>query len=67
MHRTTFDLDTGEVVGPWCPYPPVLGSFAGLITKNPNPNFTQGEGKTLGRFEVKTGWKDVFVRIQSDL
>lgn len=31
LHQTAFSLDTGEVSGDWCPYPPVIGKVMGNI------------------------------------
>lgn len=40
LHRTEFSLDTGEVRGEWCPYPPVLGNIMGnMKAKNKLPTF----------------------------
>lgn len=40
LHRTEFSLDTGEVRGEWCPYPPVLGKIMGnMKAKNKLPTF----------------------------
>lgn len=25
LHKSAFSLETGELVGDWCPFPPVLG------------------------------------------
>ncbi|GMI20379.1 hypothetical protein TeGR_g5870 [Tetraparma gracilis] len=39
LHRTEFDLGTGEVVGEWCPYPPVVGKVLAGRTEGPVPVF----------------------------
>ncbi|CEM20302.1 unnamed protein product [Vitrella brassicaformis CCMP3155] len=31
-YRTAFDLSTGEVVGEWCPFPPVIGFLTGKLS-----------------------------------
>jgi nitrite reductase/ring-hydroxylating ferredoxin subunit len=31
LHRTAFALESGEVRGPWCPYPPIIGAMVGLV------------------------------------
>ena len=80
LHKTMFSLETGCVVGPWCPYPPVVGSVAGLIRKEKNeykplfPFLFLGEGKDLKdqermlrKFEVRTTWKTIQVRILSEV
>lgn len=36
QHKSSFDLSTGEVVGDWCPFPPLIGPLLGLL-KGPNP------------------------------
>uniref|UniRef100_A0A0G4F7V5 Rieske domain-containing protein n=1 Tax=Chromera velia CCMP2878 TaxID=1169474 RepID=A0A0G4F7V5_9ALVE len=36
LHQTAFNLETGEVVGKWCPSPPVVGPVTGLL-KPPRP------------------------------
>jgi nitrite reductase/ring-hydroxylating ferredoxin subunit len=27
LHKSAFSLESGELVGDWCPFPPVLGAF----------------------------------------
>ncbi|GMH51790.1 hypothetical protein TrST_g8710 [Triparma strigata] len=58
LHRTVFDLD-GEVVGDWCPYPPVLGKISGVMS-------TRG-GRELPVFEVREKGKWLEVRVDSDM
>lgn len=31
QHKSSFDLSTGEPVGQWCPFPPVVGPLLGLL------------------------------------
>ena len=55
LHRTAFALESGEVRGPWCPYPPILGAMVGLvkpITKLPT-------------FAIRTRGKNIEVLINS--
>lgn len=55
LHRTAFALESGEVRGPWCPYPPVLGAIVGQV-KAPT---------SAAIFDVRTRGKNVEVRINS--
>ena len=36
LHRTAFALESGQVRGEWCPYPPLLGKIMGTV-KEPSP------------------------------
>lgn len=36
QHKSSFDLSTGEIVGGWCPFPPLIGPLLGLL-KGPQP------------------------------
>ena len=48
LHHTAFSLETGQVRGDWCPYPPVLGSVLGTVKKTaPVPTF---DIRTRGKF-----------------
>ncbi|CEM05161.1 unnamed protein product [Vitrella brassicaformis CCMP3155] len=31
LHRTAFSLESGEVVGDWCPFPPLVGPLTGKL------------------------------------
>jgi len=31
LHRSAFDLKTGQLVGPWCPAPPLIGPLTGKL------------------------------------
>lgn len=31
QHKSSFDLSSGEPVGDWCPYPPLVGPLLGLL------------------------------------
>jgi nitrite reductase/ring-hydroxylating ferredoxin subunit len=55
LHRTAFALESGEVRGEWCPYPPIIGKMVGIV-KEPTP---------VATFDIRTKGKDVQVRINS--
>jgi nitrite reductase/ring-hydroxylating ferredoxin subunit len=57
LHKTSFALESGEVRGEWCPYPPFLGNIMGTV-KKPTP---------AAVFEVRTKGKNVQVRINTPL
>lgn len=57
LHRTAFALESGQVRGEWCPYPPVLGKVMGTV-KAPT---------AAAVFDVRTRGKNVQVRINSPL
>ena len=57
LHRTAFALESGQVRGEWCPYPPVLGKLMGNV-KPPTP---------AAVFGVRTRGKMVQVRINTPL
>jgi len=71
LHRTKFDLTSGEVVGDWCPYPPILGGVAGIFNKDkgvkPQLINIDKNSRRLTRFEVRTTVKKVQIKIMSDL
>lgn len=55
LHKTAFSLDTGEVNGEWCPYPPVLGKVMGTVkTENKLPTF-----------QMRTKGKNIEIKINS--
>lgn len=31
QHKSSFDLSTGELVGQWCPFPPIVGPLLGKL------------------------------------
>jgi len=31
LHRSAFDLKSGQLVGPWCPAPPLIGPLTGKL------------------------------------
>ena len=49
LHHTAFALESGEVRGEWCPYPPVIGKMMGTVkTKEKLPVFdTRVKGKDI--------------------
>jgi nitrite reductase/ring-hydroxylating ferredoxin subunit len=57
LHRTAFALQSGEVRGEWCPYPPILGKVMGAY-KKPTP---------MAVFDVRYRGKNVEVRLNSPL
>lgn len=57
LHRTAFDLETGEVVGPWCPHPPGIGGVVGAVKQK----------NKLPTFETRIKGKNIEVRISSVL
>jgi nitrite reductase/ring-hydroxylating ferredoxin subunit len=57
LHRTAFALESGEVRGEWCPYPPIIGKMVGIV-KEPTP---------VATFDVRTKGKDVQVRLNSPI
>lgn len=57
LHKTAFALESGEVRGEWCPYPPVVGKVVGTIKpKSPLPVF-----------DVRTKGKNIEVRINTPI
>jgi nitrite reductase/ring-hydroxylating ferredoxin subunit len=57
LHRTAFSLDTGEVRGEWCPYPPVIGKIMGTVKAQNN----------LTTFKMRTRGKYLEIKITSEL
>jgi nitrite reductase/ring-hydroxylating ferredoxin subunit len=57
LHRTAFALQSGEVRGEWCPYPPFIGKVMGTV-KKPTP---------VAVFDVRYRGKNVEVRLNSPL
>lgn len=53
VHQTAFAIQSGEVLGEWCPYPPILGNLMGLAKKE----------NGLVKFAVRLRGKNVEVRI----
>ena len=57
LHKTAFALESGQVRGEWCPYPPIVGAMVGLV-KPPAAAAT---------FGVRVRGKDVQVRINTPI
>lgn len=57
LHQTAFSLETGEVRGEWCPYPPVLGPAMGRVKKT----------SPVAVFDIRTKGKWIEVRINTPL
>jgi len=57
LHRTAFSLDTGEVRGEWCPYPPVIGKVMGAVKAKSN----------LTTFTMRTRGKNLEIKISSQI
>ena len=55
LHKTAFALESGEVRGEWCPYPPVLGKVMGAVKTK----------ASLPVFEVRTKGKNIEVRLNT--
>lgn len=58
LHKTSFSLETGEVVGDWCPFPPVLGPL--VLGKLEPP-------RNLAVFNVRSKGANIEVRINRNL
>jgi len=57
LHQTAFALESGEVRGEWCPYPPLLGAVMGAVKKK----------SPVAVFDIRTRGKNVEVKINSSL
>jgi nitrite reductase/ring-hydroxylating ferredoxin subunit len=57
LHQTAFALESGEVRGEWCPYPPVLGKVMGTVKNKDN----------LPVFDVRTKGKNIEVRLNTPI
>jgi nitrite reductase/ring-hydroxylating ferredoxin subunit len=57
LHKTAFALQSGEVRGEWCPYPPVLGKMMATVKQS----------TTAAVFDVRTKGKNIEVRINTPL
>ena len=55
LHKTAFALESGEVRGEWCPYPPVIGPITGALKQQSN----------LPIFDVRTRKKNIEVRLNT--
>eukprot|EP00804_Cyclotella_cryptica_P008758 CCRYP_018474-RA/>CCRYP_018474-RA protein AED:0.06 eAED:0.06 QI:341/0.5/0.66/1/0.5/0.33/3/673/279 len=57
VHRTAFEIQSGDVRGEWCPYPPVLGGIMGYVKPK----------RGLVKFAVRLRGKNVEVRIATPM
>ena len=57
LHQTAFALESGEVRGEWCPYPPLLGKAMGAM---------KAQSK-LPTFKLRTRGKNIEIKITSSL
>lgn len=57
LHRTAFALESGEVRGEWCPYPPVIGKVMGNVKPK----------NKLATFETRAKGKNIEVRINTSI
>lgn len=57
VHRTAFEIQSGQVRGDWCPYPPILGGVMGAMKPK----------SSLVKFAVRLRGKNVEVRIATSL
>jgi len=57
LHKTAFSLDTGEVRGEWCPYPPILGKVMGAVKAQNN----------LTTFTMRSRGKNLEIKISSTI
>lgn len=55
LHKTAFALNSGEVRGEWCPYPPVIGKLTGAVKQKSN----------LPVFDVRTKGKNIEIRLNT--
>ena len=55
LHKTAFALESGEVRGEWCPYPPVIGKLTGAIKTEAN----------LPVFDVRIKGRNIEVRLNT--
>ena len=57
VHRTAFEIQSGQVQGEWCPYPPVLGKVMGFSKPK----------QDLVKFAVRLRGKNVEVRVATSV
>mmetsp|Transcript_53065 Transcript_53065/g.128770 ORF Transcript_53065/g.128770 Transcript_53065/m.128770 type:complete len:612 (+) Transcript_53065:133-1968(+) len=55
LHKTAFALESGEVRGEWCPYPPVIGKVTGALKKE----------SSLAVFDVRINGKNIEVKLNT--
>jgi nitrite reductase/ring-hydroxylating ferredoxin subunit len=57
VHRTAFEIQSGQASGEWCPYPPILGGIMGFMKPK----------SSLVKFAVRLRGKNVEVRIATSV
>lgn len=57
VHRTAFEIQSGDVRGEWCPYPPIIGGVMGYVKPK----------SSLVKFAVRLRGKNVEVRVTTSL
>jgi len=55
LHQTAFSVETGEVNGPWCPHPPVIGNIMGMVKQK----------LPIATFDIRIRGKNIEVKINS--
>lgn len=58
LHKSAFSLETGDLVGDWCPFPPVLGPL--VLGKLQPP-------RNLATFQVRSRGQDIEALINRNL
>jgi nitrite reductase/ring-hydroxylating ferredoxin subunit len=53
LHKTKFALESGEVLGQWCPDPIIVGPLLGMLQPR----------RALERFDTRTSFKKIEVRL----
>lgn len=57
VHQTAFEIQSGQVRGEWCPYPPILGGIMGFMKPK----------SSLVKFAVRLRGKNVEIRIATSV
>ena len=57
LHKTAFALESGEVRGEWCPYPPLVGKLVGSVKPR----------AAASTFGIRVRGKDVQVRMNTPI
>ncbi|KAL7527117.1 hypothetical protein ACHAXR_001817 [Thalassiosira sp. AJA248-18] len=57
VHQTAFEIQSGQVRGEWCPYPPIIGNIMGYVKPKTD----------LVKFAVRLKGKNVEVRIATSV
>lgn len=58
LHKSAFSLETGELAGDWCPFPPVLGPL--VLGKLQPP-------RNLAIFQVRSKGSEIEVLVDRNL